>query len=104
MPNEAHFKEKLTMRLNELTGRLHEIEAELDEPQSKDDEERATEREGDEVLEQLGNAGLREVEQIQAALKRMEEGTYGECVHCGEEISEARLEVLPHTPLCRICA
>lgn len=104
MTNIAHFKQKLVDRLAELNGRLTGIEAELDEPVAADFEERATEREGDEVLESLGNVGLVEIKAIQAALERIEHGTYGTCVVCGKEILEARLELLPHSPNCRHCA
>lgn len=97
-------KKALLDRLSELDSRLHQIEAELDEPHSKDWEEMAVEREGEEVLEQLGQSGQAEIARIRAALQRMREGTYGECVRCGEDISEARLDTLPDTPLCRNCA
>ena len=98
------FETRLRDRLNELTNRLEEIEEDLDEPADQDAEERATEREGDEVLESLGQAGLAEIKMIQAALTRIEDGEYGECIACGEQISTERLDVVPHTPLCRNCA
>ena len=98
------YEARLRDRLNELTHRLEEIEEDLDEPADQDAEERATEREGDEVLESLGQAGLAEIKMIQAALIRIENGDYGECTSCGEEISTERLDVVPHTPLCRNCA
>ncbi len=41
---------------------------------------------------------------IKAALARLEEGEYGACVTCGEEIGEARLAVDPTTPTCVDCA
>jgi len=41
--------------------------------------------------------------EIDAALDRMERGTYGQCVTCGRPIPEDRLEVLPMTPLCMPC-
>lgn len=97
-------KAKLLARLKELDGRLHDIEAELEIPHSKDWDEMAVEREGDEVLEGLGEAGLQEIARIKAALQRLREGTYGDCVRCGGEISAARLEVLPDTPFCKTCA
>ncbi|TCM75060.1 TraR/DksA family transcriptional regulator [Rhodovulum steppense] len=97
-------KRQLLNRLAELDGRLHDIEAELDTHQSKDWGELAVEREEDEVLEGMGVAGLAEVKQINAALARIEDGSYGYCVRCGEEISEERLDVVPATPFCRICA
>jgi RNA polymerase-binding transcription factor DksA len=104
MIDTAACKNRLTRRLAELEGRLHDIEDELDEPAAADFEERATEREGDEVLESLGQAGLTEIRQIRAALARIEAGTYGVCAECGEEISTERLEVVPHAMTCRRCA
>ena len=56
------------------------------------------------MLEDLGAAGVQEVRMIEAALKRIDAGTYGICVSCGEPISEERLNVLPATPICRDCA
>lgn len=97
-------KAQLIKRLQELGARLEAIEEELDSHQNRDWEELATEREGDEVLEATGNAGLAEITQIRAALKRIEAGSYGDCVRCGEPIAEARLDALPWTPLCRRCA
>ena len=38
--------------------------------------------------------------QIEAALARIEAGTYGVCAVCGEEIAEGRLEARPWTPYC----
>ena len=104
MRDTTLYRRALLDRLGELDSRLHHIETELDEPHSKDWEENAVEREGDEVLEQLGHSGEAEIARIRAALQRMRDGTYGECVRCGEEIAEARLETLPDTPLCRTCA
>lgn len=97
-------KDQLETRLHELESRLNSIEQELDEPVSQDSEERATEREAEEVLEDLGMAGVQEIRMIRAALDRIRDGSYGECVRCAEAISEERLDVLPHTPLCRDCA
>jgi DnaK suppressor protein len=45
-------------------------------------------------------ARLREVE---AALRRMEEGTYGICQECGRPIEVARLKALPFAAFCLEC-
>lgn len=97
-------KSQLETRLAELQARLDGIEDELDSHNSADWEELATEREGDEVLEDLGSAGQLEMRQIVAALQRIEAGDYGQCARCGGEISDERLDLLPHTPFCRRCA
>ena len=43
-------------------------------------------------------AALRE--EIDAALARLDAGTYGRCVDCGNDIAPARLEALPWTAYC----
>lgn len=95
---------RLQKRLVELDHRLVDIEHDLDEAKPADFEEAASDREGDEMLEELGSVGLVEVRMIEAALKRIDEGQYGKCVTCDEPISDARLEAVPHTPLCKDCA
>jgi DnaK suppressor protein len=40
---------------------------------------------------------------INEALARLEEGRYGLCFECGEEISEARLRALPFAVRCKDC-
>jgi DnaK suppressor protein len=43
------------------------------------------------------------IKQIDDALGRLEEGSYGVCESCGLEIAEERLEAMPFTRLCRDC-
>ena len=40
---------------------------------------------------------------IDEAMRRLENGTYGECAECGAEITAARLKALPFAVLCRDC-
>ncbi len=94
----------LRERLVELDGRVHRIEDHLEQTPDPDWEESATEAEMDEVLEGLGTAGVNEMQAIHAALARIKGGTYGVCVRCGEDISDERLDVVPHTAHCRTCA
>ena len=55
------------------------------------------ERELDEGLEEDAERQLHDVED---ALERIENGTYGKCDACGKEIPEERLEAIPWTKLC----
>ncbi|MEL6335067.1 MAG: TraR/DksA family transcriptional regulator [Pseudomonadota bacterium] len=98
------MKTLLEQRRAELDVRLHKLEVSLDAPAPKDREDCASERQGDEVKEDLGLAGLTEIRQIDAALKRIANGEFGICVNCGAEISEARLLAVPHATRCRRCA
>ncbi len=97
-------KNLLVNRRRELTGHLTDLDNTLDETPSKDWEDRASERQGDQVLESLGHAEMAELSRIDAALVRIENGTYGECQVCGNSILEARLALLPDTPFCKDCA
>ncbi len=45
-----------------------------------------------------------ELRRIEASLKRIEEGDYGYCVACGEQIPLRRLELDPTLPTCVNCA
>jgi DnaK suppressor protein len=40
---------------------------------------------------------------VRAALRRIQENSYGVCVHCEEEISPKRLAAVPWTPYCIRC-
>ena len=97
-------KQALLDRRQSLTAHLTKVETSLDEPPSKDWEDRSSERQGDEVLEALGNTELAELKRIDAALDRIENESYGICQQCAEPISDARLELLPDTPFCKRCA
>ncbi len=49
-------------------------------------------------------ASLREqLEEVNAALEKIEEGTYGICDSCGKQITKKRLGVLPWATLCKEC-
>lgn len=44
------------------------------------------------------------LQQIRQALARIDAGTFGTCIKCGDEIGEIRLEVAPESALCIKCA
>ncbi len=97
------YEQALLARKQELDTRLHHIEKDLDRPANTDIEDRATEREDDEVMESMGKSGLVEIEAIDAALGRIEAGTFGICIECGDEISADRLDIMPTATKCRKC-
>ncbi|WP_137132051.1 TraR/DksA C4-type zinc finger protein [Rhizobium sp. FY34] len=93
----------LIARRSELQHRLERIETDLDRPGNPDDDDRAIERNNDEVLEELGGAGQKELEAIEAALDRVVAGTFGACAQCGQPIADERLQAVPHAALCSDC-
>ena len=51
----------------------------------------------------LGERETAELEVIDAALHRIDMGTYGDCADCGEPIGLARLNASPDVPRCMDC-
>jgi DnaK suppressor protein len=105
MHDQILFKDRLMMLKHKVTERIKAIDKNIrHEGMSADWTEQAVERENDEVLESLGNNAQQELAMINTALKRIESAEYFYCQTCGEEISPARLEVLPFNSLCIDCA
>jgi RNA polymerase-binding protein DksA len=59
---------------------------------------------GREIDYTLGEHSQTVIKEIDAALARIEDGTYGTCTNCGKEISVGRLEAYPWASLCIDCA
>jgi DnaK suppressor protein len=55
------------------------------------------------TLSLMENEGVT-LEQIEASLERIEEGTYGQCEECGAKIPKTRLNAIPFATLCIRCA
>jgi len=104
MPDTAAAKARLEAQLAELEARQGHIAADLSEPLNADSSEQAVEMEDDASLEGQGALVAREIASVKRALARIEDGVYGECVRCGEEIAPARLEARPEAALCIDCA
>ena len=87
-----------------------EIDAGIKEGSSKD----STEYRGDnydiasserdrELMYMLGDRERKKVREIDNALLKIKEGTYGVCDECGEPISKKRLKIIPYSNLCINC-
>jgi DnaK suppressor protein len=71
---------------------------------SPDTADRASEVfEQDLAISLLGNANGT-LEHIEAALQRIDDGSYGRCAECGTRIPAARLEAVPYATCCVQCA
>lgn len=94
----------LQQKLNELVSRAEDIESRLSDPGQADWEENATEMEGDEVEFEIGKLTKQEIQEIEQAIARIDQGHYGLCTFCGGKIDRQRLELLPFTGTCIKCA
>jgi DnaK suppressor protein len=56
-----------------------------------------------ELLFTQGTNGHTQLSLVRLALERIDEGSYGDCLQCGNPIGEKRLDALPWTPYCINC-
>ncbi len=104
MPDVEAAKARLEAQLAELEARKARIAEDLAEPLHPNSSEQAIEMEDDASLEGQGALVTREIASVKRALARIEDGNYGECIRCGEDIGPARLEARPEAALCIDCA
>jgi DnaK suppressor protein len=101
--NTDHFRKLLLAKRRELQSRLTGLEREAagtGEPDVADYTDTATnEQEASDSLE-IATQLSQTLEEVQNALRRIEDGSYGKCGVCGREIEPARLEAIPWTPNC----
>ena len=98
------LKIELQDRLAALQSRLSSLTTDAPPSPSGVSADQAQERENDEVVDAIGNETAQSIRVIQSALERIENGTYGVCDNCGEEIGRARLEAVPEATRCVACA
>jgi RNA polymerase-binding protein DksA len=105
--NYDQYESRLQALRDEMTSRISAIHEDVhhrEEPVEKDFAEQVTQRENDDVLNALGNEAKVVVQQIDRALLRIKEDSYGICTECGNPISEERLLAIPYVTLCIDCA
>jgi RNA polymerase-binding protein DksA len=91
--------QQVEQRVFRLETDLYHMEAERHIEHTDHAQEEAV---NDEMIA-LDERSRQQVQEIQAALARIEEGTYGECTRCGASINPKRLEMLPTTRFCVRC-
>ena len=104
----GRFKQRLQRRRAELNRSRQAAErGALEVREGRTDPEYEEGAQADHVeytLNRLSDAQQRELGQIDAALERIDAGTYGQCTECGGEIPIERLEALPYALLDAECA
>jgi RNA polymerase-binding transcription factor DksA len=101
------FMDALQRRRARLVGEVADTEAELHSIQEEREielEEFAQEDRAARALAHLDDRAKHEMAEIDAALRRLAEGTYGVCEGCSARIAEERLRAMLATRLCVACA
>ncbi len=102
--NRDKLKKQLLDTKAELEKRVTTIHNHARKPLNADSSEQAAELGNVEVVSALETEAVEELASIEAAMQRLENGNYGICISCGEEISEQRLAVRPASLECVDCA
>ncbi len=102
------FKTLIEQRLRELEDRAEASQAatatvELDQTR-QGRLSRMDALQGQEMAKAAEQRRSGSVQRLKAALRRLENGEFGECLECGEAIAEARLRADPAATLCLDCA
>jgi DnaK suppressor protein len=90
--------------VTEVQGRIRDVRADGNRERDVLDQGESSEVDIQEDIEfALIQMKSETLNKIDAALRRLEDGSYGDCFECGEEISEARLRALPFAVRCKDC-
>jgi len=111
VPRRGRCDELKTMLEARRRQLLHEVQAKMRDARTEATLERDVIDQGEtsevDVQSEIGFALIemkaQTLNKIEAALRRLWEGTYGDCFECGEEIAEARLIALPFAARCKDC-
>jgi DnaK suppressor protein len=93
------LQQQMTQRIFTAEETMYAMDADRDIERT----DRVQEEAAEVALAALDEQGRRELTEIQAALARIDEGTYGDCETCGEAISAARLTAMPMARRCLPC-
>ena len=104
------YRERLLALRASLLGDMTQMEDDALKDHSKttsiptDMEELGSDDADQEITLSLLGSEKGVLDQIDGALKRIEEGSYGRCEECGEQIPKTRLEAVPYAAECERCA
>jgi DnaK suppressor protein len=100
------YRDRLLDRREGLVGQVEEAEMysrARDSEATQDPADMAANAYNKELLVSMNANDRHLLQLIDEALRRIEAGGYGECVHCGEPVQEKRLEAVPWARHCLRC-
>jgi DnaK suppressor protein len=106
---KLNLEKLLTLRA-ELLGDMTKMEDDSLKDHAKiisiptDKEELGSDNAEQELTLTLLGSGEDILDQVEAAIHRIEDGGYGQCEKCGEEIPKSRLDAIPYAADCVQCA
>ena len=90
--------------MNDVQGKIRDVRAEGIKDRDVLDQGESSEVDiQDDIEFALIQMKSETLNKVNTALRRLDEGTYGDCFECGEEIATARLRALPFAVRCKDC-
>ncbi|MBV8820604.1 MAG: TraR/DksA family transcriptional regulator [Acidobacteriaceae bacterium] len=93
-----HYRQLLLAKEKQLVADMSQLHAgtlEQDDPGAQDEMDRVVQSESKDLLSDLKSQEYDLLQDVRAALRRMDDGTYGSCAKCGKPIDPKRLEAVP---------
>lgn len=98
------IRERLLERKSELEAKLDLMaKAQVSDGQVQDPGDQALSSTMESLLASLQDTDLGQYKRVIRALTKIDEGSYGVCIDCGNDISEKRLESFPDAARCLVC-
>ena len=100
-----YFRNMLNQRIAELRQEAGKTVENMDEDENfPDPTDRASMESNRNSILRIRDRERKLIFKIEEALQRLDNGEYGICEQCGEEINERRLDALPTATTCTACA
>lgn len=107
-PEQQPGTQMYEKRLTEMRGDImelvhHKQETELTDQEVGDEADAATQSAERELLFELSDNERQMLDAIEAALRKIKQGNYGQCESCQKKIPRERLKFIPHARYCVAC-
>jgi DnaK suppressor protein len=99
----AYEKKLLAMREDLVNLVQHKQEMDMTEQEVGDEADAATQSAERELMFELSDNERQTLDAIEAALRKIETGSYGQCEGCSKPIPAMRLKAIPHARYCIQC-
>jgi len=100
------FKKKLEERQQQIRRNVSRVEQDgrsSDQDSAQDIADKAASSYNKEFLFHQSNSERQLLQMVEGALSRIRDGSFGQCISCGNEINPKRLEAVPWTRYCIAC-
>ena len=101
-----NYKQSLLKQRDQLVGQVNENQSQTfnyDRENMQDPVDMAVSDREQTILLSINESERTLLDQVDAALQRIELGGYGECMNCSQQIGEARLNAVPYARYCINC-